>query len=398
MFKVVHIITRFDKGGSAENTFLSSRGLAQLGYDISLVTGLATESQMGIEEQKSVACNFSELTHAGVKIVEIPALVRALKPVSDLRAFVSMVALFRKTRPHIVHTHTSKAGILGRWAAFLCRVPIIIHTPHGHVFWGYFGKLKTGVFIVVERITARITDSLVMLTDREKNDHIAYHIAPPDKYDVIHSGIDVKRFQDGPKKSSHRKKLLKIKKNIPVVGTVGRCTAIKGQEYFVKAAAKVREHFPTCTFVILGDGDDRPFLQAMANERGLADHIIFLGWRNDVAEIMSAFDVFVLPSLNEGMGRVLVEAMVMEKPVVASDVGGIPDLVVNGVNGYRVPPGNAPLLAEKIIELLADEPKRLQMGKCGKTLASRYSAASMVEKIDQLYQRHLQQRNWHRDI
>jgi len=389
MLKVAHIITRFDKGGSAENTFLSSRGLAHLGYDISLVMGLSRESQMGIEEQKSVARNFSELAHAGVKIVEIPTLVRALNPISDLRAFMSMVVLFRKTRPHIVHTHTSKAGILGRWAACACRVPVIIHTPHGHVFWGYFGKVKTGVFIVLEMITALITDSLVMLTEREKNDHIAYHIAPPGKYDVIHSGINLKCFQDGRKKSSHMKKVLKIKGNIPIVGTVGRCTAIKGQEYFVEAAAKVREQFPTCIFVILGDGDDRLFLETMAHKEGLAEHIIFTGWRNDVAEIMSTFDVFVLPSLNEGMGRAIVEAMVMEKPIVASNVGGIPDLVISGVNGYLVPPGNSSALAEKIIELLDDETTRVQMGKSGGTMASCYSAESMVEKLDRLYKRNL---------
>ncbi|MEI8174274.1 MAG: glycosyltransferase, partial [Deltaproteobacteria bacterium] len=141
--KVIHVITRFDKGGSSENTFLTVQGLAKEKYEVILIRGLSEESRMGTEEAAAVERNLTEAEKSGVKVITIPGLVRSIQPLNDLKTLLNLIRIFKNERPHIVHTHTSKAGILGRWAVFFAKVPIIVHTPHGHVFWGYFNKWKT---------------------------------------------------------------------------------------------------------------------------------------------------------------------------------------------------------------------------------------------------------------
>ena len=162
--KVAHVITRFDKGGSAENTFLTVRGLDKKKYEVLLIKGLSHESFVGKKEAAAVDENLKEAEKNGVKILTLPSIIRSIAPAQDIKAFFSLISIFKSEKPRIVHTHTSKAGILGRWAAFFAKVPVIVHTPHGHVFWGYFNKCKTSVFVFLERLTARITDRIITLT------------------------------------------------------------------------------------------------------------------------------------------------------------------------------------------------------------------------------------------
>jgi glycosyltransferase involved in cell wall biosynthesis len=384
--KVIHVITRFDKGGSAENTFLTLCGLDRSKYNLVLVKGPSEESQMGDREQEAVKANLTEAETAGVRIITVRELVRNLSPGLDLKAFLSLYRIFREEKPHIVHTHTSKAGILGRWAALLARVPIILHTPHGHVFWGYFGFMQTGLFIVLEKITALFTDRIIALTDQERADHLRFHIAPDKKFTTIHSGADLSLFNAALYDRSKMKTDLHIPPDDLVVGTVGRLTPVKGQIHLLEAAAKVFAVRPDTTFVFLGDGELQPELQKRAAEMGVADRVRFPGWRPDAAAIMSVFDVFALPSLNEGMGRVLVEAMALSKPIIASRIGGITDLVVHGKNGLLVPPRDANAIAEAIFVLLGDEPRRKVMGGEGRRMAEGFSAEGMIEKINALYE------------
>jgi len=304
-----------------------------------------------------------------------------------LRAFFALIKILRNERPDIVHTHTSKAGILGRWAAFFVRVPVIIHTPHGHVFWGYFGKLKTRIFILLEKISALVTDRLIMLTEQEKNDHLHFHIAPENKFSVVHSGINLDEFSNTSVDPASMKRRLGVPEDNLIVGTVGRLTSIKGHRYLIEAARKIAGSRPDTTFVILGDGELLDELKNMVTRSDIEENIKFLGWRSDVAEVMSTFDIFALPSLNEGMGRVLVEAMALGRPIVASNIGGIPDLVVDGENGYLVPVGDVESLAARIRKLLDDPEKREEMGECGKKIAIDYSANAMVQKIDRVYRK-----------
>jgi len=390
--KIIHIITRMDKGGSAENTLLTVRGLDREIYNVALIRGLSVESNMAEDESRAVEKDLTDAEREGVRIVTIPELVRRIHPFYDLKAFFALIKILRHERPHIVHTHTSKAGILGRWAAFFARVPIIIHTPHGHVFWGYFGKCRTSFYILLEKLTARITDKIIVLTQQEKKDHLHVHIAPGDKFSVVHSGINLDRFSNLSIDSAVMKKKLGIPEGNLVVGTTGRLTHVKGHRYLIEAAGRIVKARPDATFVFLGDGELSDELKNMAFRLGIEENVKFPGWRPDVAEVMSVFDIFALPSLNEGMGRVLVEAMVLGKPIVASDIGGIPDLVLDGENGYLVPVGDVETLAARIRELLDDSVKREEMGECGEKIAVDYSANAMVEKIDRLYRAALHQK------
>jgi len=384
-YKVIHVITRFDKGGSAENTFLTVRGLDPEKYEVILIRGLARQSPAGIPEARAIANNLEEAGKAGVRILAIPELVRNIHPRDDLKALLKLVKIFRQERPHIVHTHTSKAGILGRWAARLSGVPVIIHTPHGHVFWGYFNRWETALYVFLERLTAAITDKIITLTEQENKDYLGRHIAPAGKFTTIHSGVALERFINGRVDPTDMKKELGIPANAFVVGTVGRLTAIKGHKYLIAAAQKALLTTPGMIFVFLGDGNLLDVLKAQADEAGIRDNVRFLGWRQDVAGVMSTFDIFVLPSLNEGMGKVLVEAMAMGKPIIASAVGGIPDLVVHGKNGLLVPGADAEAIAGSIELLCRDPARRKIMGEKGKVMAADYSAESMIRKIDRLY-------------
>ena len=383
--KVIHVITRFDKGGAAENTLLTVKGLDSSRYEVILIRGLSYESNMGPSEIRAVETCLEDAGRKGVRILTIPELVRRIYPLSDLRAFFKLIRIFREERPHIVHTHTSKAGLLGRWAARLAGVPVIIHTPHGHVFWGYFNRWKTAVYIFLERLTATITDRIITLTGQEKKDHLRYHIARENKFTVIHSGVDLSRFANVQAHGTEMKKKLGIPKGTFVVGTVGRLTAIKGHKYLIEAARKILLTRPDMTFIFLGDGELMNDLKSQAASSGIYDKVRFLGWREDVAEVMSTFDLFVLPSLNEGMGKVLVEAMAMGKPIIASHVGGISDLVKNEENGLLVPPEDAEAIARSILILHSSPMKRKEMGEKGKAIAVEYGADSMVQKIDRLY-------------
>jgi len=391
--KIIHIITRLDKGGSAENTLLTAGGLDKQIYDVLLIKGLSIESGMADDEAMAVEKSIREAEIEGVRILTLSGLVRRISPFYDFKTFFALVKILRYECPHIVHTHTSKAGILGRWAAFFAGVPIIIHTPHGHVFWGYFGRLKTSFYIILEKFTAVITDKIIALTEQEKNDHLHFRIASGDKFSVVHSGIKLDRFSNLSADPAVMRRKLGISEGDLVVGTTGRLTPVKGYRYLIEAAVNILDARPNTTFVFLGAGELSDELKKMASKLGMKEKVKFLGWRPDVAEVMSAFDLFVLPSLNEGMGRVLVEAMALGKPIVASDVGGIPALVLHGENGYLVFPGDAEHLSAAISDLLENPEKRKSMGENGKKIAADYSADAMVQKIDQLYRTVLQQKH-----
>lgn len=383
--KVLHIITRFDKGGSAENTFQTVYGLDKARYEVVLAAGAGVNERDA--ESLATEENIAAVQAAGARLLFVRHLVRELNPFLDMAAFFSLCGIIRREKPDIVHTHTSKAGFLGRWAAWLCRVPVIMHTPHGHVFWGYFKPAKTRLFIVLERLTARITDAFIMLTPQEMKDHLALRIAPEEKFTVIHSGVDLGKFDYEKFRFDNQKRTLpEVHENKVVIGTVGRLTAIKGQDVLLRALAELRQAGQEVFLVLLGEGERRNELEDLARRLKISGNICFLGWRPDVAAVMSSFDIFCLPSLNEGMGKVVVEAMAMGLPVIASDIGGIKDLVHNGENGLLVPPGDAQALAHALALLCRDPGKRRRMGAAGRLVAPLYSAEEMTKKIELLYE------------
>jgi glycosyltransferase involved in cell wall biosynthesis len=348
-------------------------------------------------ETKLVEDQLETAKNQGIEIIDVPSLVRRISPINDLRALVALFRLMRKTEPHIVHTHTSKAGILGRLAAWLARVPTIIHTSHGHVFYGHFGRLLSRIFLQMEKLLGRITHHHIALTPEEGKDYLNLGVAKSKNISVIHSGVDLNCFKRSATESNPKRNKLGISPDSLVVGYVGWLIPIKGVTYLVKAMSEVVQSHPNSLLLLVGKGDEKGEEEIKLKEQvenlGLANNVRFLGWRPDVDEIMGCFDIFVLPSLNEGMGRVLVEAMSAGLPIVASRVGGIPDLVTHGENGLLVPPADACALERAISDLLNDEDRRKHMGEIGKRICRPYSVEAMVEKIDDLYCRLVEERS-----
>ena len=385
--KIIHIITRLDKGGSAETTLQTVSLLDHKKYELFLIRGLSLESNMSNMERESVERDLSLAEAKSIKVFALPSLVRRLSFKNDLLAFISIYRLIKRIRPHIVHTHTSKAGLLGRPAAFLARVPVIIHTPHGHVFHSYYGPFMTRIFIIAERILSLMTDKIAALTDRERDEHLEQGVASIEKYTIIHSGVMLQQIMNMNIDIETGKKEFGIPQNSNVIGVVGRLVPIKGHKYLVSAAKRIIKEFDNTVFVFVGDGYLESRLEKQAESLGVRKHIIFAGWRKDVIEVLDLFDILVLPSLNEGMGKVLIEGMALGKPIVASRVGGIIDLVKNGDNGILVSPRDSDALGEAILTLIRNKNLAQRLGEYGKAnISPEYDTFVMVRQIEEMYE------------
>ena len=386
MIKVLHVITRMDMGGSAQNTMMTCLELARK-YDTLLAFGPSSESRMTVEEKISVRKEIKEFQSRGGQVVVIPHLIRRIAPIRDAASFGRIFRLIRKEKPHIVHTHTSKAGLLGRWAAWLAGAPVIVHTPHGHVFYGHFGPYWAKLFLLLERLCDRVTDHLICLTRGEPRDYVKFSVARPWKTSVIHSGVDLQRYTTPKVDPTVMRGSLGIEDGTLVVGSIGWLLPIKAPEVLLEAMGSVWESQPDIKLLFVGKGDLEDSLKATVQHMNVADRVRFLGWRDDIPDLMHSFDIFVLPSRNEGMGRVIVEAMAAGLPVVASRTGGLPDLVTDGHNGFLVPPGNAVTLGQAIQNLCNNPDLRKRMGEAGRRRAENFSLQRMVHKLDALYAR-----------
>ena len=381
---VLHLITRMDMGGSAQNTLASCAGLAA-NYRVSLGFGPTGESQMTGAEQITVAGDLGAAKRKGVQVAPVAHLMRRIHPVLDMMAFFEILITLRRFKPLILHTHTSKAGLLGRVAVIVARVPIVVHTPHGHVFYGHFSRVASKLFLLIERMLDHFTDVTVALTQGEWDDYINMRVTSPHKMVKIHSGVDISRFSTPTESIPGMRASLVIPSGAAIIGTIGWLLPIKGPDILLRAMADVWRDHPEAHLVFVGKGDMEAALRHMVKESGNQEHVHFLGWREDIWNILPVFDVFVLPSRNEGMGRVVVEAMAAGKPVVASRVGGIPDLIEHGVNGYLFPSEDSGALAKAINKLISDKDLAKRMGDAGQKKSQQFSVASMVAKLDQLY-------------
>jgi glycosyltransferase involved in cell wall biosynthesis len=373
--RVAHVITRLCRGGAQENTFHTVRLAEGTRFEVDLISG-PTEGPEGSIEPA--------VQSAGIEIFRETNLVRNPSPWRDWHALRSLTRRFRDGRYDIVHTHTSKAGFLGRLAAARARVPIVVHTAHGNVFDGYFGSPLTHLFISMERFAARRCDRLIELTPRGIDEHLALGIGRPEQYVTIFSGIDLAPYEQPTEKRAETRAELGVSPDAVLVGGVGRLEPVKGFTYLVRAARAVAQDAPDTTFILVGDGSQREALSHEAANLGSKFRI--LGMRDDVPDIMGALDVLVLPSLNEGMGRVLLEGGASGIPCIATRVGGIPDIVVDGETGLLVPPKDAEALAEALIALVADPARRQAMGEAARRrIVPDYGLERMVAHIEALY-------------
>lgn len=374
--RVAHVITRLCEGGAQENTFRTVQFANKDRFQVDLISGPAAGQEGSLEPAVSAA---------NIEILHVPPLVREIAPIKDLRAMRTLTNLFRENEYDLVHTHTSKAGFLGRWAARRAGTPIVVHTPHGNIFDGYFPSWLTWAFVRLERRAAMWTDRIVELTEGGIDDYLNRGIGQRDQYTAIFSGIDLSYYEDLGSARRRVRKSLGVGPEDVLIGGVGRLEPVKGFTYFIAASEIVAKAAPNCRFVLAGQGALDGELKAQAAPLG--DRFRFLGQRGDVPELMAALDILVVPSLNEGMGRVILEAGAARTPVVAAAVGGIPEVVEDSKTGVLIPPHSPGPMAEVLIAL-AREPERVaRMGADARAhIVPRFGQERMVMRIESLYE------------
>jgi glycosyltransferase involved in cell wall biosynthesis len=374
--RIAHIITRLDPGGSAENTLLTAAAFGAPAFESWVIHGPSRPGTFPADTPRGIGA---------VRRVEVPSLGREVAPLRDLRALADLSRLLRRERFDVVHTHTSKAGFVGRLAARLARAPRILHTPHGHVFHGYYGPSATRGFVLLERWAARFTDRIITLTDAEAQQHLALGVGRPGQFVTVPSGVDLRRARGAAGRAPAVRGELGQPAEAPLIGAASRLVPVKGIRYLLFAMREVLVRFPGAWLVIAGDGEERPILEVQAAALGVAPRVRFLGFRADVEAVIAALNVFALPSLNEGMGRVLVTAMALGVPVVASQVGGVAEVVEDGRQGLLVPPEDPAALAKAILAILEDPPAAAAMGEAGRLRAQEFSLDIMLQRLAALY-------------
>lgn len=375
--RIARIIARLNVGGPARHAISLTAGLDPARFVTTLITGVGEPDEGDLS---------AEARARGVQPVVIPELGPRIRPGRELVALGKLVRLLRNLRPDLVHTHTAKAGALGRVAARLAGVPIIVHTFHGHVLEGYFSPTRTRLFVQIERALARITHRIITVSPRVRHDLLARGIGRPEQMEVVPVGLDLARFLDRPASSACLRETLGIPSKVPLLGIVGRLVPIKDHPTLFQALALLQTHGPAPHLIVAGDGERREALKRLAQDLGLASRIHFLGWRNDLEAILGELDVVICCSKNEGTPVALIEAMAAGVPVLSTDVGGVGDLIVHGETGWLVPSGNPSALARGIRELLADPEPRAQLVPAARAAAlGRHDLNGLIHRMEALY-------------
>jgi glycosyltransferase involved in cell wall biosynthesis len=377
--RVLRVIARLNVGGPALHVSYLTSGLSARGYATTLVAG---DVGRGEESMEFVA------EREGLDVVRLRGLSRELSPVRDVVATIRLARLIRRLRPDIVHTHTAKAGAVGRAAAVLAgpRRPVVVHTFHGHVLRGYFGIVGSFVFRAIETALARVTDSLVAVSPQVRDELVAMGVAPASRFTIIRLGIELEPRVRCDQDPGDIRRRFGIGLDRFVVGWFGRMTAVKRTEDLLDTLASLRERGVDALLLLVGDGVDRERLEQLAYGRGLAKACLFVGYQQDVAPWYAVCDAVVLTSANEGTPVTVIEALAASRPVVATNVGGVPDVVEDGVTGFLVRRGDTHALAERLELLARDENRRRTMGERGRdSVLERYAVARLVDDVDELY-------------
>jgi glycosyltransferase involved in cell wall biosynthesis len=378
--RVLRVIARLNMGGPALHVAYLSAGLARRGYETTLVAGSLARGE------GSMAYVAEEL---GVEVVRLDALSREIAPIRDALSILRLARLIREQRPRILHTHTAKAGTVGRLAALLAgdaRPEVVVHTFHGHVLRGYFGPVKSTAFRLLERLLARVTTRLIAVSPQVRDDLVALGVASAEKFSVVRLGIELDERLDTAVPGADARARLGIRPERFVVGWVGRMTGVKRTDDVLEALRLLRERGIDAVLLMVGDGPDRHHVEERASELGIVRHCLFLGYQEDVSGWYRAFDAMILPSANEGTPVVVIEALAAGCPVVATSVGGVPDVVREGIDGFLVPPRDTEALAERLARLAQDPELRARMGAAGReSVPPRYAVERLVGDIDELY-------------
>jgi len=387
MIRVIHVITKLELGGAQENTLYTLAHLERTRF-----SGLLVTHPEGILVADALRAD-------GYEKRFVPALVREISPGRDATALAALVRVFRREvrrvrglsgtcpPPVIVHTHSSKAGILGRAAARIAGVPVVIHTVHGYGFHPRQRPAVRRFYIALERLAARWTTHVIAVAQSDLDEGVELGIIARERASLIRSGIDIACYAAQGIDREATVRALGFDPTRPLVGMVACLKPQKNPEDFVRAAALVAGSIPAAQFLLAGDGVLRPAVEEAVRRSGLGDRFRLLGWRRDVAAIIPCLDVLVLTSLWEGLPRVFPQAMAAGRPVVAYRVDGAPEAVTEGVTGYLVEPGDYPAAAARIVELLEDPALARRLGAAGRERVGEFDADTMVRRQEALYER-----------
>lgn len=377
--KVAQVITRMDWGGSPDIVRILSQYLDKNRFEVFFICGPSAfpteKTQVFFESLKS-------------NLIKVNTLQRNVNPVFDFIAFWQLYFIFKKHKFDLVHTHTAKAGALGRLAAFFAGVKVIIHTSHGHNFYGYFSQLLSKIIILIERFLGSFTSEIITLTEMERSDLIKFKVCGQSKIKVINTVVEItEEYNDSEVNPITMKHNLMIEKEKIVIGMVGRLEPIKGVDLFIEAAMAIALRFPQTHFVVVGEGSMRNSLEQKIKVKELTHRFSFTGWQDNVLDYMLAMDMLVLASLNEAVGLVLIEAQIQGIPVIATKVGGIPEIVDDQKSGILINPSDRKALIEAIETLIKNPEQRLAMGQYAKkNVQTKYAVDLFIQRISLAYE------------
>ena len=378
--RVLHIITRMIVGGAQENTLLSVVGLdAMAEYDVTLISGIDKGREGELLSQAR------ETAH----LIVLPEMGRSINPFSDLVAFWKLYRLIKAGRYHIVHTHSSKAGVLGRLAAWLAGTPLIVHTLHSLVFHEYQPWIVNRAWWLSKKICAPVTDYFISVSSVISEKAIAAGIDKAEKFRTIYSGMELDWFLNAKFDADKVKREFGIPLDAPVVGKIARLFPLKGHDQLMDAAPEIVKRVPNVRFFLIGDGMLLEHLQKRASEYDILDNFVFAGLidRERIPEMISAMDVVVHTSLREGLARVLPQSLAMGKPCVSFNIDGAPEVVIDDYTGYLVKAFDSRGLANRIAQLLEDEELRKKLGENGRRhVDPNFRTEKMVADISEVYQ------------
>jgi len=375
--RICHIATRFIRGGADENTAHCCNGQVKAGHDVHLIIGReANPKQL-------------ETLMPEIRVWRAQALIREIAPLSDVCGLVQLVSLIRDIKPDIVHTHLSKAGILGRIAAYISRVPIIVHTVHILPFINV-GWSQGLFYRILERIAALVTDAFISVGNEMRDECLRFGIGHRRHHSVIPSGMDLGRFAADLRKEVRWSDVFGkhglATSNPQFLLIVSRLEARKRQVEFLSVFAEIAREFPDIVLVIAGEGPDYARITTRAIELALTDRVIMAGYREDIERLMAVADVGVLTSIREGLPRVLVQYAMMGLPIVATDIPGAREIVTPGINGFLVPPNDLMAMRGPLRQLLREpETCRKFAVAQGRLDLSGWSIEGMNKQIEQVY-------------
>ncbi len=380
--RILHIITRLILGGAQQNTVMSCRAQAAAGHEAHLAFGpiYGPEGSL-LDEAKA----------SGASIHIVPSMRRAVLPWHDAACYVALRRLVRRVRPDVVHTHSTKAGILGRAAAWAEHVPAVVHTVHGLAFHAKQPKLLHRGYIAAEKWAARRCHHLIGITEAMVEAFDLHGIAGRERFTVIPSGVDASLFELAEPREEVRRRVrdeLGIPPDAPVVGIVARLDALKGQGDLLDILPRLRERLPEARLLFVGDGWHRGPLERRVARDGLNDAVVFTGLvtQKRVAELLRAMDVMTLPSYQEGQSRTLVEALMCRVPIVGYAVGGIPEICIDGQTGRLAPVGDHEALLEHIAWMLEHPDEASRLAQAGhEHVMARFEAGSMARRLEAVY-------------